>query len=197
MTYWSPTELSEMDLVHFETTDAKGKSVQFDTPRCVKLVAKPRPKTYQVNQGLGLSGALARYTGLGFSSGTITLTMATSSHREAFDPIKRLLAAPAPGQTDKIFKARHPRLARLGISQIRLLDEPAGEWDEKTQIETVMYAWEEHRKPLPVLSSPTTAGATKDGPKAKSAAATAAKAAYEETKARADAMTKPGGAVTQ
>lgn len=192
MTYWSPIELAEMDLVHFETTDAKGLPVLFDTPRCAKLVAKPRPKTYQVQQGLGLSGAIARYTGLGFSSGTITLTMATAEHRAAFDPVKRLLAAPAPGQTDKIFKVRHPRLARLGISQIRLQDEPAGDWNEQTQIETVVYSWEEHRKPLPMLSSaPTTAGATKDGAKAKSAVTEGYKAAVAQRSATIAALTSP------
>lgn len=180
-----------MDVVEFETTDAKGRPVAFSTPRCAKVVAKPRPMTWQVQQGLGLSGAIARFTGIGLASGTITLMMATVEHRVEFDSeCKVYLAAPAQGQPAKIFKVKHPRFARLGISQIHLQDEPAGDWDEKTQIETVVYSWEEHRKPLPTLSSPTTAGATKDGAKAKSAVAEQYKAAVAQRSATIAELTK-------
>lgn len=173
-----------MDVVEFETTDAKGQRVSFWTPQCAKVVAKPRPMTWQVQQGLGLSGATARFTGVGLASGTITLTMATAEHRLEFDNnCKRYLAAPAQGQPAKIFKVRHPRLARLGISQIHFQDEPAGDWNEQTQIETVIYSWEEHRKPLPTLSSPTTAGATKDGATAKKRVTDGIEAARAEYKA--------------
>jgi hypothetical protein len=180
-----------MDVVIFETADAKGKTIEFRTPQCAKLTAKPRPLTWQVQQGLGLSGAVARFTGIGLATGTITLMMATAEHRQAFDDsCKRFLAAPAQGQPAKVFKARHPRLARLGIWQIHFQDEPAGEWDETKQIETVTYTWEEHRKPLPTLSSPTTAGATADGPKAKSAVNAAKKAAHEENQREKDRLGK-------
>jgi hypothetical protein len=180
-----------MDVVEFETTDANGQKVNFATPRCAKVTAKPRPLTWQVQQGLGMSGAIARFTGIGLASGQITLTMATVEHRVEFDSeCKIYLASPAQGQTAKILKVKHPRLARLGISQIHLQDEPAGDWNEQTQIETVVYSWEEHRKPLPTLSSPTTAGATKDGAKAKNATADALKAKIAQNTATIDALSK-------
>lgn len=176
-----------MDVVKFQTSDAKGKKIDFATPRCAKVVAKPRPRIWQVVQGLGMSGATARFTGLGLSSGTITLTMATVEHRVEFDSeCKIYLAAPAQAQSEKIFKVEHPRLARLGISQIHLEDEPAGDWNEQTQIETVVYSWQEHRKPLPTLSSPTTAGATKDGATAKAKATAACDARRAEVLADID-----------
>lgn len=184
-----------MDVVEFETTDAKGAKVNFSTPRCAKVVAKGRPLTWQVQQGLGMSGAIARFTGIGLASGTVTLAMATVAHRVEFDSeCKIYLASPAQGQPAKIFKVKHPRFARLGISQIHLQEEPAGDWDEKTQIETVVYSWEEHRKPLPTLSSPATSGATKDGPKAKSETINALAAVSAQRSARImELTTTPAG----
>jgi hypothetical protein len=179
VTFWSEAELVTMAVVEFETTDAKGKKVAFRTPPCAKLVCPDgTPLVWNTQQGMGLSGAVSRFGGIGLAKGSITLTMGTAEHRQLFDLFcKKYLAAPAQGQSAKIFTAKHPRLARIGVTQIKLMGEPGGDWDEKTQIETVVYQWEAHRKPLPTLSSPTTAGNTKDGPKAKVDAAAAIKAA--------------------
>lgn len=181
-----------MDVVELETTDAKGGKVNFSTPRCVKVVAKPRPMTWQVQQGLGLSGAFARFTGIGLASGTITLTMTTLEHRVEFDSECKIhLAAPAQGQPAKVFTVKHPRFARIGMDKLHFQGEPAGEWDEQKQIETVVYEWEESRRPLPMLSSaPTTAGSTKDGPKAKSEVNAAIKATVKQNSDTIAALSK-------
>ncbi|MDI1444209.1 hypothetical protein [Polyangium sp. 6x1] len=169
MTFWSEAELKAMSVVEFETTDAKGKKVTFRTPPCAKVSCPDgTPLVWNTQQGLGLSGAVSRFGGIGLAKGSITLPMGTAAHRQLFDEgCRKYLAAPAQGQPAKILTVKHPRLARIGVTQIKLMGEPAGDWDEQKQIETVVYQWEAYRKPLPTLSSATTAGQTKDGPKAK------------------------------
>lgn len=180
-----------MDIVEFKTTDAKGAPVNFSTPRAAILTAKPRPQEWQVNKGLGYSGATRRFVNIGLASGTLTLVMVNAAQRVEFElGCKRYLVSPPQGQPAKIYTAKHPRLARLSISRITLDDEPAGDWDRTAQIETVVYNWTEDRKPLPVLSSPTAEGSTKDGPKAANKATEGAKAVIAENKAAIDALSK-------
>lgn len=192
MKYWSPEELAAMDVVKFETTDAKGKKVPFETPKGAKLVCKPRPMTWQEQMGLGMSGAVTRFVGIGLATATLTLSLYTPEHRAQFEAgCGKYLVSPPQGQPAKVYTAYHPRLARLKISQVRLLSDPAGEWDEGRQVETVVYELGEWRKPLPMLSSaPTTAGAGKDGSKAKSATTEALKKRIADNSAQIDALGK-------
>jgi len=192
MKFWNPEELAAMDVVKFETTDAKGRKIGFETPPGAKLVCKPRPMNWQEQNGLGLSGAITRFVGIGLATATLTLSLVTAEHRTQFDAgCGKYLVSPPQGQPAKVFSAYHPRLARLKISQVRLLSEPAGEWNEGQQTETVVYELGEWRKPLPMLSSaPTTAGAGKDGTKAKSATTEALKKRVTENSAQIDALGK-------
>ena len=75
--FWSASELAAMDVVVFETTDAKGRKVVFSTPPGAKVTCKGRPWVWQVQQGLGQSGAFARFVGIGLAAGAIILTMLT------------------------------------------------------------------------------------------------------------------------
>lgn len=172
MIFWTDEELAAMSFVEFETTDVKGKKVTFKTPKCAEVSCpEGTPLIWNTQQGLGLSGAVSRFGGIGLAKGSITLTMGTAEHREEFDAgCKKHLAAPARGQSAKIYQVRHPRFARIKVTQIKLMGEPGGSWDKDKQIETVVYQWEAHRKPLPTLSSATTAGQTKTGPTAENAA---------------------------
>jgi hypothetical protein len=186
VSFWSEAELAAMSVVEFETTDAKGKKVTFKTPPCAKVSCPDgTPLVWNTQQGLGLSGAVSRFGGIGLAKGSITLTMGTAEHRQVYDLfVKKYLAAPAQGQPAKILTVKHPRMARIGVTQIKLMGEPAGDWNEQAQIETVVYQWEAHRKPLPTLSGATTAGQGKDGAsKAKNATVEGLKASVAQQSA--------------
>lgn len=190
MTFWSESELKAMSVVEFETTDAKGAKVTFRTPPCAKVSCPDgTPLVWNTQQGMGLSGAVSRFGGIGLAKGSITLPMGTKEQRAAYDTgCKKYLVAPAQGQPARIYTVKHPRLARIGVTQVKLLGEPAGDWDEQKQIETVTYQWEAYRKPLPTLSSATTAGQTKDGPKAKQDVLAGIKAAETQLKEENEAL---------
>lgn len=183
MTYWSEEELAAMSFVEFETTDTKGKKVTFKTPgKCARVVCPDgTPMIWNTQQGLGLSGAVSRFGGIGLAKGSITLVMGTAELRAEFDAgCKKYLIAPPQGQAAKIYKVKHPRMARIGVTQIKLLGEPGGDWDADKQIETVVYQWEAYRKPLPTLSSANTSGQTKNGPTAENETRAAAQAAIKQ-----------------
>ena len=78
MKFWSPEELAAMDVVKFETTDAKGRKIGFETPPGAKLVCKPRPMNWQEQNGLGLSGAITRFVGIGLATATLPLPLVTA-----------------------------------------------------------------------------------------------------------------------
>jgi hypothetical protein len=176
MTYYSPDELAASDIVEFETTDAKGKPLQFRTPQGAEVVVKgdPRPMVWNVQNGQGLSGATRRFGGVGLAEGSITLRMGGpegAAQRAAFKAgMWRYFAPPEPGQNAKVFTVKHPVFAEypgFPVLQIVPLEGPPGDWDKVSQLKTIEYKWGEWRKPLPTLTSAITAGNTKDGTKAK------------------------------
>lgn len=185
MSYWTEEELKAMTVVKFRTTDSRGVLVNFQTPNCADVLSPDgTPLVWNTHQGLGLSGAVSRFGGIGLAKGSIVLTMGTPQHRVEFDlGCKRYLSAPPQGQPAKIYDVEHPRLARIGVTRIKLMNDPGGSLDKQTQIETVTYQWEAHRKPLPTLSSPTTSGQSKDGAKASSGTRAAMDAAIAQNSA--------------
>lgn len=192
MSFWTEEELAAMSVVKFRTTDARGQPVTFQTPGCAEvLIPDGTPLVWNTQQGLGLSGAVSRFGGIGLAKGSIVLTMGTVKHRVEFDlGCKRYLSAPPQGQPAKIYDVEHPRLARIGVTRIKLMNDPGGVLDKQTQIETVTYQWEAHRKPLPTLSSPTTSGQSKDGAKANSGTRAGYQAAIAQNSAEIDRLGK-------
>lgn len=176
MSFWTDAELAAMDIVRFKVND-RGKIVEFATPNGAGLdvVCGPRPLEWQVTQGIGLDGASTKFRGIGIASGTITLTMGGTEEgqfqRQEYDTFcRKYLRGPTRGQPAPTFDVSHPRFARYNppVTRIHFKGDPAGSWDKTTQLETIAFEWEEDRKPSPTLSSPSTAGAGKDGAKAKS-----------------------------
>jgi len=171
--FWSEDELAAMDLVSFEVND-RGQTVRFRTPVDAEVEVKgnPRPIEWQVQQGLGLDGATAKLRGIGLASGTITIRMGGSNGsnmRQEYDLCcRKYLKGPARNQPAPIFTVKNPRFTRYSppVLKIHLKDDPCGDWDKAAQIETIVFNWEEDRKPSPTLSSPSTAGASKTGAKA-------------------------------
>ena len=179
MNFWSPEELAAMDVVEFEVPDTKGKPIKFTSPRGAycKVVGGSRPAEWQVTGGPGLSGATRKLVRVGLAEGTITLRFAgpdAAAQRKAFrEGMWKYFRIPAPNENPTVATVKHPRFAAYPvtpITRIQCLDGPPGDWDEMTQIETVVYKWGEWRKPAPTLSSANTAGNGKDGAKAKNAA---------------------------
>lgn len=183
--YWSDEELAAMQVVTFGTTDAKGKPIKVSTPGVAKVVGQPRPLNWNVQQGMGLSGAVARFAGIGLAKGTITLKMGGIEGaflRSEYKEMRKYVRGPKQGEPARVYDVTHPRFAEYNppVLRIHITDDPAGDWDENTQIETVVINWEEDRKPLPTLSSSTTAGQTKDGAKAKNDTRAALQAAIKQ-----------------
>lgn len=194
MTFWSPEELAAMNVVSFGTTDAKGKPIKVKTPACAKVTGQPRPLIWNVQQGQGLSGAVARFGGIGLAKGTITLKMGGAEGdklRAEYDALRKYVRGPAQGEPAKVYDVASARFGRYNppVLRIHLTDDDPGNWDENTQLETVVLNWEEDRKPLPTLSSSTTAGQTKDGAKAKNDTRTALQAAIKQNSEQISALT--------
>lgn len=175
MTYYSPEELVASDIVEFSSTDAKGKPLAFRTPEGAEVVVKggPRPMTWNVQNGQGLSGASRRFGGVGLAEGTITLKMGGingAAQRAAFKAgMWRHFAPPGLNQNAQEFTVKHPLFAEypgFPVLKIVCLDGPPGDWDKVAQLKTIEYKWGEARKPAPTLSSTISASNTKDGPKA-------------------------------
>jgi hypothetical protein len=175
MSFYTPEELAAMDVVQFRVND-RGKTITFNTPigAGLDVVCNDRPLEWKVTTGPGLDGATAKFTGLGLASGTITLTMGGTEegpiHRQQYDAgVKKYIRGPARGQPAPIFDVIHAQFAEYEppVKQIHFKGQGPGAWDKNTQIKTVVLNWEEHRNPSPTLSSPSTAGAGKDGAKAK------------------------------
>jgi hypothetical protein len=112
--------------------------------------------------------------------------------RAAYDSTcRKYLRGPARNQPAPIFTVRHPRFTRYAppVIKIHLKADPAGDYDKTTQIETVVFNWEEDRKASPTLSSPTTAGGSKDKPNAKNKTAEALTKTIEQNTAQIEALT--------
>lgn len=178
MSFWSPDELAAMDVIEFEVPDAKGKPIKFTSPRGAycKVTGGPRPAEWQVTGGPGLSGATRKLVRVGLAEGTITLRFAGPSaaeQRKAYrEGMWKYFRIPAPNENPTVATVKHPRFAAYPVTpvtRVQCLDGPPGDWDEMTQIETVVYKWGEWRKAAPTLSSANTAGNGKDGAKSKNA----------------------------
>lgn len=197
MSFWTDDELAAMDVVHFAVND-RGKTVNFSTPLGAGLdvVCNDRPLEWQVTQGIGLDGATAKFRGLGLATGTITLKMGGASGREQRrqynDGVKKYIRGPARGQPAPIFNVSHPGFAEYTppVTKIHFKGQGPGAWDKQTQLMTVVLTWEEDRKPSPTLSAPSTAGAGKDGPKAKSATVEALTKSIEQNSAEITALSQ-------
>jgi hypothetical protein len=179
MSFWSPTELAAHDYVEFTVPDSKGKPINFTSPigAYCKVVGGPRPAEWQVTGGPGLSGATRKLVRVGLAEGTITLRFTgdkAAEQRKAFrEGMWKYFRIPAPNENPTVATVKHPRFAAYPttpVTQVQCLEGPPGDWDEMTQVETVVYKWGEWRKPAPTLSSANTAGNSKDGTKSKNAA---------------------------
>ena len=195
--FWTPAEIAAMDRVEFDVND-RGKTVTFTTPigAEVDVDAKPRPLEWQVTRGPGLSGVTTRFLGEGPASGTITIRMGGAEEgdifRAAFDAgCGKYLHGPGRGQPAASYTVRHPRFTRYKppVIRVHLKGDVPGTWDKLTQLETVVYEWEEDRKALPVLSSPSTAGGSKDKPNAKNKTTEALTKSIEQNTATITALT--------
>jgi hypothetical protein len=195
--YYSDKQLAGQDEVEFNTTDSKGKPVFFKTPAGAEVIVtgKPRPMNWTVQNGIGLSGATRRFAGTGLAEGTISLRMGgpdgARMKAEFKAGIWKYFAPPKPGENAKVFTVKHRRFNAypgFPVVQIVPLDGPPGDWDRVAQLETVVFQWGEWRKPLPTLSSATTAGDGKDGAKAKSAAKTKIEAGIAQDTARIETL---------
>jgi hypothetical protein len=197
--YYSTRQLQGQDEVEFETTDAKGKLVFFKTPAGAEVIVtgKPRPLNWTVQNGIGLSGATRRFAGVGLAEGTISIRMGgpdgARMKAEFKAGIWKWFAPPKPGENAKVFSVKHRRFNAypgFPVIQIVPLDGPPGDWDRVAQTELVVFQWGEWRKPLPTLSSATTAGDTKDGAKAKNAAKAKIEAGIAQDSAKITALSE-------
>lgn len=198
MSFYTEAELLALDVVSFRVND-RGKTVHFTTPigAGCDVVCNPRPQEWQVTQGVGLDGAFAKFRGLGLASGTITITMGgvdtAEFQRQQFDEgVKRYIRGPERGQPAPIFDVAHPHFAEYvpPVTRVHFKGQGPGSWDKNTQIKTVVLEWEEDRKPSPTLSAPSTAGAGKDGAKAKSKTTEALTKSIEQNSQQITALTQ-------
>ena len=199
MSFWSKNELDAMNVVEFEVPDAKGKPIKFTSPKGAycKVTGGPRPATWQEAGGPGLSGATRRFVRVGLAEGTITLRFAgpeaAAQRKEFREGMWKYFRIPAPNENPKVATVKHPRFAAYPtepVIRIQCLDGPPGDWDEMSQVETVVYKWGEWRKTAPALSSTNTAGTGKDGAKAKSAAKAALDKAAAQNAAEISQLSK-------
>lgn len=198
MSFYTIEELAAMDVMQFRVNE-RGKTITFNTPigAGLEVVCNERPQEWQVTQGIGLDGATAKFRGLGLATGTITITMGGVEEgplqRQQYDAgVKKYIRGPERGQPAPIFDVSYPAFAEYvpPVKQIHFKGQGPGTWDKATQTKTVVLNWEEHRKPSPTLSAPSTAGAGKDGAKAKSKTTEALTKSIEQNSAQITALTQ-------
>lgn len=198
MSFHTDAELAAMGVMQFRVND-RGQTIAFNTPigAGLDVVCNERPQEWQVTQGIGLDGAFAKFRGLGLATGTITLTMGGVEegpiHRQQYDAgVKKYIRGPARGQPAPIFDVSYPSFAEYSppVTQIHFKGQGPGTWDKNTQIKTVVLNWEEHRKPSPTLSSPSTTGAGKDGAKAQSKTTEALTKSIEQNSSQITELTQ-------
>jgi hypothetical protein len=198
VSFYTPEELAAMDVMRFRVND-RGKTVEFSTPigAGLDVVCNERPLEWKVTTGPGLDGATTKFTGLGLATGTITLTMGGVEegqiHRRQYNAgVKKYARGPARGQPAPIFDVIHPQFAEYEppVTKIHFKGQGPGTWDKNTQIKIVVLNWEEDRKPSPTLSSPSTAGAGKDGAKAKSKTTESITKSIEQNSSQITALTQ-------
>ncbi len=168
MSFWTAAEKEALDHVVLVTSTA-GRELRLTSPGCAELLAPDgTPLEWLVQQGLGLSGAVSRFRGVGLAKFQLVLTMSSSGDRAAYEIWEPHVRAPALGQPARIYRIEHPVLAKLRIDQCKFENEPGLATDKATGLVTLTYKCEAHRKPLPMLSAPTSAGSDSADGKAKS-----------------------------
>lgn len=158
MSIWNTEEQVQLDYVEITTTRG-GVPLTVRSPGVCMVEGDGIPREWDVVQGFGLSGATQRFKGIGLAEFTITIRVWLAEHR----PLLRVFAAAVevslPGQPERVYQIKNPRLAFKGITQMVFLNDPFPK-DEKDQSDTLSYKCRQWRKPLPTLTAPSAPGAS-------------------------------------
>lgn len=157
MSIWTPEEQDQLDYVEITTTRA-GATVTARSPGVCTIEGDGIPRNWDVVNGFGLSGATQRFKGIGLAEFSITIRVWQAAHRPLLKVFAAAVEASLPGQPERVYQIKNPRLAFKGIASCVFLNDPFPK-DESNQSDTLVYKCRQWRKPLPTMSSPTAPGA--------------------------------------
>lgn len=160
MSIWTAEELDQLDYVEITTTRS-GKPVTVRSPGVCTVEGDGIPREWDVVQGFGLSGATQRFKGIGLAEFTITIRVWEAEHRPLLKVFAAAVEVSLPGQQERVYEIKNPRLAFKGITQMVFLNDPFPK-DEKDQSDTLTYKCRQWRKRLPTLTSPSAPGASSE-----------------------------------
>jgi hypothetical protein len=197
---WSAEEQAQLDYVEIETTRS-GKPVKVRSPGVCEVDGDGIPREWDVVQGFGLSGATQRFKGIGLAEFSLTIKVWETAHRTELKAFASAVEVSQPGQPERVYAVKNPRLAFKGIDKMVFLNDPFPK-DGKDQSDTLVYKCRQWRKPLPTLTAPSAAGSSSEQGKSADVfeARLAARAAVLENRFKTltgqQSLATAGGSVT-
>jgi hypothetical protein len=170
MSFWTEDEKAALDYVVIDTSQGK-TPIKSKSPGVMPvpggLTGDGIPRNWQVREGFGLAGSTQAFRGIGLCEFSTTHKLWTLEQRDQFEVYDSLIAPSPPGSPEKVYGINHPVLALRGITQCVFLSAPLVMPQADDSI-LVTYKCRQWRKPLPTVTSPTSAkgetdkGAAKD-----------------------------------
>jgi hypothetical protein len=154
---WSEEERTELDYVELKTAIGAAE-LTVRSPGVCKISGDGIPREWDVRQGFGLAGSTQAFRGLGLAEFEIAIRLWLPEHREQFQLFDAGVEPSLPGQPERVYKIKNPRLALRGIDRCVFLNAPLLR-DGEDDSETATYKCRQWRKPLATLSAPTAPGA--------------------------------------
>lgn len=127
------------------------------SPGLCKVRGGGSPRTWDIQQGYGLSGATIVFTGAGLSKFEVDIFAWLPEHFPAFDRFAaKVLALPAPVRNAKSLAITHPLLNTPPVSIFQCVVEDVTQWEESDETGLWMRTIKciHFRAPKPLLVKP-------------------------------------------
>lgn len=158
MSIWSAEEQNQLDYVEITTTRGGG-AVTVRSPGVCTIDGDGIPRNWDVVNGFGLSGATQRFKGIGLAEFTLTIRVWKATDRALLVTFAKAVEVSVPGQPERVYQVKNPRLAFKGIDKMVFLNDPFPK-DNADQSDTLVYKCRQWRKALATLTSPSAPGAS-------------------------------------
>jgi hypothetical protein len=92
------------------------------TPGLARIKGANNPRKWQIIDGYGLSGAVARFFGIGIAKPVIEIRLHNDAEWEAWHRFSPIVAKPPRGARPKSLEIWHPILEDAGINAVNIED---------------------------------------------------------------------------
>lgn len=157
MSIWSAEELLQLDYIEIRSTQGK-TPVTVRSPGVCEVTGDGIPRDWDVRRGFGIAGSTQVFMGIGLAEFSVKIRIWEPVNRDQLTVFAGIIQASPPGQPEKVYEIANPRLALKGITKCVFLNDPFP-LDEKDGSDTLTYKCRQWRKPLPMLTAPSTPGA--------------------------------------